>query len=123
MKASKPGELPRLFLEGFTAGDVEAVVSLYEPDGIVAPDPTRVIAGRAAIRSMVSDFMRLKPRFVLRDTEVVQQGDLALVRSRWSVTTPNPDGEATGMSISPALVARRQADGCWLVAIDRPLSE
>ena len=54
MRASQPQELPSLFVEALNPGDVDAVVSLYEVDGVVAPDPKQIVAGHAAIRSMTA---------------------------------------------------------------------
>ncbi len=50
MKASEPKDLPGLFLQALNSGDVYSVVALYEPEGVVAPDPARVVAGHEAIR-------------------------------------------------------------------------
>ena len=122
MKASTPHELPGLFLAGLNAGDVESVVSLYEPDGVVSPDPAQVLSGHQAIRSMLVGFLAQHPRFVLHDSEVIEVGDVALIRSRWTATTTDAEGKRQEMEVAPTLVARRQTEGHWLVVIDRPLS-
>jgi uncharacterized protein (TIGR02246 family) len=122
MKASTPQELPERFRQGFSSGDANAIVSLYEPAGVIAPDPNHVIAGQAAIREMVVGFMAQRPQFTLHEAEAVQAGDIALVRSRWTVRTMDESGRPMEMKVSPTLVARRQPDGRWLVVIDRPLS-
>jgi len=122
MRASQPQQLPDMFVEALNAGDVDAVVSLYEPDGVVAPYPNQLVAGHAAIRSMVSGFLALKPRFSLQDSEVVQTGDLALVRSRMTVKTSDLTGQTIEIAIRPTLIVRWHPDGGWLVAIDRPLT-
>ena len=120
-RASNPQDLPRLFLEGLNAGDVDAVVALYEADGVVAPHPSQVVAGSRRIRAMVADFLAHRPRFALLDTEVVRAGGLALIRARWTMTAADASGVETEMAIAPTLVARRQPEGHWLVVIDRPL--
>ncbi len=120
-RASDPQNLPGLLIEGLNSGDVEGVVALYESEGVVAPDPDQVVTGRAAIKSMVTQFLAQKPRFLLHDSEVVQAGDVALVRSRLTVTMVDPSGTTSESDMGPTLVARRQPDGYWLVAIDRPL--
>lgn len=123
MKASEPRDLPGLFLQALNSGDVDSVVALYEPDGVVAPDPARLVAGQAAIESMVTEFLAQGPRFVLHDSEVVQASGIALVRSRWTVNTVDSGGTSAENDIAPTLVARQQPDGHWLVVIDRPLPE
>ena len=121
-KASTPHALPELFLHGLNAGDVEAVVGLYEPDGAVSPDPSKTVRGREAIRAMVTGFLAQELKFVLQDSEVVEVGDVALIRAQWTVRTTDADGNSQDMKIAPTLVARRQAEGHWLVVIDRPVS-
>ncbi len=121
MKASTPRELPELFLQGLNAGDVEAVLALYEPDGVVAADPSQPLHGHQSIRAMLTSFLAQHPRFDLHDSEVVEAGDIALIRVRWTATTTDAAGQAQAMKVAPTLLARRQADGHWLVVIDRPL--
>ena len=121
MTATRPHDLPKLFARGLNAGDVDLVVSLYEPDGVVAPDAARVVAGQGAIRTMVESFLATRPRFRLRDSEIVETGDIALVRARWTMTTADSAGVTTEMELAPTLVTRRQPDGHWLVVVDRPL--
>jgi ketosteroid isomerase-like protein len=90
MKASKPEDLPGLFLEGLNSGDVDSVVALYEAEGIVAPDDARVVAGRTAIRAMVTGFLAQRPHLELHASEVVEAGDVALVRARVTDRAPGP---------------------------------
>ncbi len=120
MKASTPEDLSRLIIEALNSGDEDTVVSLYESDGVIAPDPSHIVSGRAAIRSLAAHFLAQRPRLILHNSEVVQAGDVALVRSRVTQTTLQPEKKAETV-LEPILVARRQADGCWLIAIDRPL--
>jgi uncharacterized protein (TIGR02246 family) len=121
MLASNPQDLPQLFLQKMSAGDADGVASLFEPNGIIAPDPENLVIGQAAIREMASGFLAQGPSFALHEVEVVRAGDIALVRSRWTITSTDPDGKKTEMKVRPSLVARRQPAGHWLVVIDRPL--
>jgi uncharacterized protein (TIGR02246 family) len=120
MSTLEPRDVPRLFLEAMNSGDVDAVVSLYETEGVIAIDGNAVVAGHKAIRSMVSGVLAQRPRFTLHESHAVQVGDLALVRSRWTVAMADSDGKQTAMHVGPTLVVRRQPDGGWQVAIDRP---
>ncbi len=121
MKAFSPQDLSRLIIEALNSGDVDKVVSLYEPQGVIAPDPNQIVSGRAAIRSLAAGFLAQQPRLILNDSEVVQAGDIALVRSQVTQTMLQAE-KKTETVLGPILVARRQTDGCWLIAIDRPLT-
>jgi ketosteroid isomerase-like protein len=81
----------------------------------------QVVAGRAAIKTMVTGFIAQHPHFTLQDAEVVQANDVALVRCRWMMTMGGSTGASVGTSVTPTLVVRRQPGGHWLVLIDRPL--
>jgi uncharacterized protein (TIGR02246 family) len=120
MSTLEPRELPRRFLEAMNSGDVDAIVSLYEAEGVIAVNGNHIVAGHEAIRSMVSGVLAQRPRFALHESDAVQAGDLALVRSRWTVAMADAAGKQTEMHVGPTLVVRRHADGSWLVAIDRP---
>ena len=41
MSTFEPRDVPRLFLDAMNSGDVDAVVSLYETEGVVAMDGDR----------------------------------------------------------------------------------
>ena len=58
----------------------------------MAPDPSQVVRGRAAIRAMISGFLADRLLFTLHSVETVQAEDLALVRSRWTVAMPDAAG-------------------------------
>ena len=118
--AHQPEDLPRLFLQALNAGDVEGVVSRYEPTGVIAMDDHQVVSGHEAIRTMVADFLAHRPRFTLEQSDVVRSGDLAVIRSSWTIATADPEGKQMDLHVAPTLVARQQADGAWLVSIDRP---
>jgi ketosteroid isomerase-like protein len=50
----------------------------------------------------------------------VHSGDVALLRSKWSLAGTGPDGKPVAMSGNGTEVVRRQADGTWLFVIDNP---
>lgn len=120
MPARKPEEIHDLFAQALSAGDVDAVISLYEPDAILAPQPGQVVRGRAAIREALAGYLALKPVFTLQSSKVIQSGDIALLHSKWAITETDPGGGTTELAVQPTQVVRRQPDGVWLVVIDNP---
>jgi uncharacterized protein (TIGR02246 family) len=112
--------MPRLWAESFVAGDLDALVALYEPDAILVAQPGEVLTGIEAIREALSAFLATRPTFNLEVRTVLQTGDIALSFADWSLRGTGPEGEAIEMAAQTSDVLRRQADGTWRFAIDNP---
>jgi ketosteroid isomerase-like protein len=119
MPAHKPEELDVLFAQGINAGDIEAVIRLYEPGACLIPDPGQVVSGTRAVRDALSGFLAMNPRIKLDVKKLAEAGDIALLTAKWALEGTGPDGpvKLEGQSVE---VARRQPDGTWLFVIDNP---
>jgi uncharacterized protein (TIGR02246 family) len=120
MPATNPEQVDELFERAINAGDVEAVVALYEPDGTLIAAPGQVATGHDAIRAAITGLLALKPQLKLSVTNVVFGGDVAAVYNDWSGTATGPDGAQMQLSGKAIEVCRRQPDGTWLFVIDDP---
>ena len=120
MSARTPEEMPRLWAETFVAGDLDALVALYEADATLVAQPGEVVTGVEAIREVLRAFLATKPSFNLEVRKVLQAGDIALSFADWTLVGTGPDGEPIEMSAQTSDVLRRQADGTWRFAIDNP---
>ena len=121
MAARTPEELDRLFAGAMNAGNLDALVELYEPQASLTPAPGKVAVGIDAIRDALAGFLDGKPQMTLSPRLVARVGDLALLTSKWEITMTDADGKPTRLNGQSVEVARRQADGNWLFAIDLPL--
>ena len=122
MAARRPEEVDQLFVQAFSAGDLEALVALYEPDAVLVPQSGQVVTGREAIRGELQGFLTLCGEFRMELKSVVETGDLALVRSNWSLVGTAPGGCLVDLSGRGSEVVRRQPDGTWLYIIDNPFA-
>jgi uncharacterized protein (TIGR02246 family) len=120
MAARKPEELDALFGQALNAGDLDALVALYEPQASLMPSPGKVVVGAPAIREALAAFIAGKPKITLTPRLVSQTGDLALVTAKWELALNGDDGKPAKMHGQSVEVVRRQADGNWLFAIDMP---
>jgi ketosteroid isomerase-like protein len=104
-----PQELEPLLIARANAGDVDGMVALFEPDAVLAIGGGKVARGTAEIRQFYSKL--LASGFVFHAGQqypAILSGDLALTSSRY------PNGTFSSE------IARRQADGTWLWAVDCP---
>jgi len=121
MPAHTPEECDRLFGEHFNAGDLDALMTLYEPGGSLVRLDGSVATGHADIRRVLDRLVAMRPTLRLNVLKVVRNGeDIAMVYNDWTMSATGADGapiERAGRAIE---VVRRQADGTWRVAIDDP---
>ena len=120
MPAHAPEEVAQLWAESLTAGNLEALVELYEPDATLVAQPGEVVTGVEAIREVLSALLAMEPTFNLEVRKVLQTGDLALSFADWTLSGTGPEGEAIEMAAQTSDVLRRQADGTWCFVIDNP---
>jgi uncharacterized protein (TIGR02246 family) len=117
---STPEALMRAFAGHLNGGDIEGLVALYEPDAVFEPQPGIVVHGHADIREALAQLLALRPTITAETVQVLAGGDVALVVNEWAMTGTAPDGTAVHQGGRSADVVRRQPDGRWLVAVDKP---
>jgi uncharacterized protein (TIGR02246 family) len=121
MPARKPEECDLLFRDHVNAGDLAALLALYEPTCAVAQRDGGLLVGPDAIRASFQRLLAMKPRMEIRIVRVVPGGDaLAMVYNDWSLSATGPDGQPIRRAGRAVEVVRRQADGTWRFAADDP---
>ena len=120
MPAHKPEELDMLFVQAVNAGDIEAVIKLYEPAAALTMQPGQVVSGTKGLRDALGGFLATKPRMTLEARTLAEAGGIALTTSKWVLEGTGPDGKPMKVEGQSAEVARRQPDGTWLFVIDNP---
>jgi uncharacterized protein (TIGR02246 family) len=119
MAPTEPEQIHRMFEDAFNAGDLDALVALYEPEAALVPQPGAVAEGTEAIREALRWFLDRRGRITLDTKLVLRVGDVAYLANRWSLTGGTmPDGSPAELGATTAEVARRQPDGSWLYTID-----
>jgi uncharacterized protein (TIGR02246 family) len=123
MPARKPEECDVLFGEYMNAGDLEALLALYEPTCGYVQGDGGVVVGPEAIRASFTRLLAMKPRIEITVVKVVPAGDgLAMVYSDWRLTAKGPDGALVTRAGRALEVVRRQTDGTWRLAADDPFA-
>ena len=120
MSAETPEQLLKAVVDGINAGNIEALMSLYEADAAFASQPGSLAHGPAGVRGSLAAFLAMKGTLDLEVTRVLEAGGLAFVAGVWSFTGTGPDGKPMTLTGRNGDVLRRQADGSWRFVIDSP---
>lgn len=116
----RPEDVHPYFSRTFNAGDIDAAMRMYVQDAVFVPKPGSSVRGLDAIRAALAEFMQLKLPIKTTHKQALVSGDVALLISDWIIEGKGPDGQPVKLTGTSSDVARRQADGTWLVLIDNP---
>lgn len=117
---STPEALMQCFADRLNAGDLDGLVTLYEPSAVFAPKAGVVVHGHVAIRHELAQLLAIGPTITSQTVEVLAGDDVALVVNDWALTGIAPNGTDLRQGGRSADVVRRQPDGRWLVVVDKP---
>ena len=115
MPASSPEEICRLFQQYMAEGNIDSVLSVYDPEAVFLNQSGQVKGGEA-LRQELAPLAAMKARFDFNVKQVVRSGDIALMHTEWKVSSPEP------MSVYAIEVASRQSDGTWRWLIGDPFT-
>jgi uncharacterized protein (TIGR02246 family) len=120
MAARTPRHVHELFAEHFSAGNLEELMALYDPNAVMEQPDGTVLNGREAIREHLAGFLALECRMNLTVDKVIQNGNLALLLSNWTLTGADTGGDAIESAGRTSDLVQQQADGTWVLLIDNP---
>ena len=115
-----PAQLLDSIVQGLNKGDLDALMTLYEPGAAFAAEPGKLTHGAAGVREALGGFVAMKGKLDLQVTRVLEAGGLAFVAGVWSFVGTGPNGEPVKLAGKSADVLRRQPDGSWRIVIDNP---
>ena len=116
MSAKSPEEICRLFQHYMAEGDIDSVLSVYDPEAVFLNQSGEVKKGEAGLRQELAPFAARKAVFNFDIKQVIQSGDIALMHTEWKVSSPQQ------MSVYAIEVAGRQPDGTWRWLIGDPFT-
>jgi uncharacterized protein (TIGR02246 family) len=120
MSAHSPGDIHALFQNAFNIGDVETLVSLYEPNAILIVGGQQV-TGRENIRAAFHSMLSVGVQMSLKTRSIIESRDgLAILHGEWVVQpTTATESRLSTQGLSTEVV-RKQPDGTWLFLFDNP---
>ena len=122
-RALRPEDPDYLLAHAFNDRDVAAVEALYEEGSITRQLPEQGGAGgpgSALVSSLIQAAVGSEQRMNMVVAQVTQVGDVALLRSQWSVTGNGADGAPISINHRGCEITRRQPNGEWKFVIDVP---
>jgi uncharacterized protein (TIGR02246 family) len=120
MTINHPSEIHERFEAAVNSKDVDAMMALYDVDGVAIELDGSECTGEAAFRAMLTGLAGALSDLEGTTTKVIVAGDIALTAGTWTAQVPGPDGGLVTASGTNVEVSRRQADGTWLLVIDDP---
>jgi ketosteroid isomerase-like protein len=115
-----PEEVLNSITEGINAGDLDSLMTLYEPLACLASQPGQLVKGPDGIRESLRSFIDMNGKLGLKVKRVLRASDLALVTTEWSFSGTGSDGKHVDITARSADVLRQQPDGTWRFVIDNP---
>jgi uncharacterized protein (TIGR02246 family) len=116
MPAKSPEEICRLFQQYMAEGDLDSLLSVYDPEAVFLNQSGEVKKGEEGLRQELAPLAAMKATFDFNIKQVIQSGDIALMHTEWKISSPQP------MSQYAIEVARRQPDGSWRWLIGDPFT-
>lgn len=98
----------------FNTGNVATVLSMYDFNGIIVPEPGKPVSGREKFEEAIKVILSIRGKMEIKTVYCLQAGDLAVGRSEWNIT----DGNEVKVSARGIEVMRQQEDGTWKIVID-----
>lgn len=118
--ARTPEQVHDIFTTAFKSGDLKTLVSLYEPNATLMPQPGVPVSGHEAIGAALGQFLALGGDFVMERPRVLRTETMAVLYAKWKLSARTPDGLPIELSGDTTDVVRLQPDGSWRYVIDNP---
>ena len=109
MPATNPEEICRLFQQYMAEGDLESVLSVYDPQAVFLNQSREPTKDREGLRRELAPLVATRPRFDYSIKQVIEAGNIALMHTEWNVSGPQPmqvyavskTGPGAGSSATP----------------------
>jgi ketosteroid isomerase-like protein len=98
----------------FNTGNVETVLSMYDYEGIIVPEPEKPVSGKTKFEEAIKAILSIKGKMEIKTVYCLQAGNVAVGRSEWNIT----DGKEVKISSKGIEVMKQQPDGTWKIVID-----
>lgn len=116
----KPEDWPQVFEQRFNAGDLDAVMALYEPDARFVARSGEVLIGHERIREALGKLIGAQTQFRSRVVRAVTVADVAQLSTDFEGTATDDSGKTVAIRNKAIEVLRRQPAGDWKLIMGDP---
>jgi len=113
----RPEDWPRAFEQAINAGDLAQAIELYDPEAKLTPPEGDATVDVEGVRELLAKMIAGKVRFRSRVIRGIQSGDIVVLYTDWTLTTPGTTAENHHRALE---VLRRQGDGSWKLIVGDP---
>ena len=115
-------DIHRRFEIAFNAGDIDAMLALYEPEAVFVAPGGEILRGHDEIRGAYEPMFASGAKIRLDTAGIIEGTDgVVLMHGCWTLSGTQPDGSPMELKGTSAEVLRRQHDGSWRYAVDNPV--
>ena len=116
----KAADIDPAFARAFNAGDLDALLKLYDEQGVLVAEPGKRVQGLENIRQALAGFLALKLPIQLTLRHVYENGNIGFCVADWSIAGKAPDGKDLKVGGTSAEVVKKTSGGNWVYVIDSP---
>jgi uncharacterized protein (TIGR02246 family) len=120
MSVREPHDWPTMFEKSLNAGDLEQIVSLYEPGAVFVSPSGETLVGRDQIRQVLAGLMEKKARFESHIVRAVTVADIAVLYTNFQGTVMEAPDKLAEVRAHAIEVLRLQSDGTWKLIVGDP---
>jgi ketosteroid isomerase-like protein len=120
---TRPEDIYPALSEAYNAGDLEALVSLYDPKAVFVIKPGRVTETPAELHDAMQHLLTTRGHLTINPRNFIRSDDLTLVVGTFKLSGRRGDGTPFERTSRFVDVLRRKPDGRWLVAVDNPYGD
>ena len=113
-RPTKAQDVHKNLAAAFNTGDLATVLSMYDVDGVIVPEPGKPVGGKEKFEAAVKGILSIKGKMEINTVYCLEAGDVAVGRSEWSIK----DGGETKVAAKGIELLKKQDDGTWKILID-----
>ena len=116
----KAADIDPAFQKAFNAGDLDALLKLYDEQSVLVAEPGKPVQGLENIKQALMGFLALKLPIQLTVRRTYESGDVGLCVADWSIAGKGPDGKDVKVGGTSVEVVKKTSGGNWVYVIDSP---